>query len=152
MMHAGGEGGRTETKHDLVGGAHTAAHCFPLGDTGLDPVRAPRCSWGLGSPPAHGSSGVQGPWKVLGPWGQGLVLGMCPTAVTAEVRAGQGMLVPWMGTTRVLILGPSGEISCARVPRDPQDRVPHSQGWLCAGGGCGRWPWQRGEAAVQCQH
>lgn len=30
MPGGGQEGGRPETKHDLVGAAHTAGHCFPL--------------------------------------------------------------------------------------------------------------------------
>lgn len=144
MMHAGGrEGGQRQNMTLLA--ERTQRHIvFPSETLALILYGLHGAAGGWGGLPAHGSSGVQGPWKVLGPWGEGLMLDTCPTAVTAEVRAGQGMLVPWMGTTRVLILGPSREISCARVPRNPQERVPHGQGWLCAGGGCGRWPWSTG--------
>lgn len=116
-------GGRTETKHDLVGGAHTAAHCFPLGDAGLDPARALRRSWGLGGPAClrglrgrFGRSGVQSSWKAPRLRGSG-----------HGVREGVG----WPGNAggldkhkRVLILGAPSEISCAWVPREPPGVSP----------------------------
>lgn len=123
--------GRTETKHDLVGGAHTAAHCFPRRDTGLDPARALRRSWGLrwGGPACpwqlpgrFGRSWVPG--KHRGCWAQDRAFG---SVVRCSCRWDAGLARAhrwWLGQAQKRILGAPSEISCAWVPREPLGARP----------------------------
>lgn len=91
-----GGGGRTETKHDLVGGTHTVPHCcFPCGDAGLDAAQA---RWVLGSCLPHGRfdrNGMHGALMALGLWGSGP--GTRELQLWEDV-AGQGEPLAWTST------------------------------------------------------
>lgn len=134
----GGGGGRTETKHDLVGGAHTAAHCFPLGDAGLDLARALRCSWVLGGVlPARGGCRQvwQEPraWKAPGTWGSGHGT-QRPTTVA------------WTGTKRSGVQEPPVKPSVPGCLGRP-----HGHCWVQAVAG-GPGSWGKLQAPHQQQH
>lgn len=104
-----GGGGRPETKHDLVGAAHTAGHCFPLG-------ARPWLLLGSVAQLGAGDRGSCCPWWIQSSSGGSRMPGKLQGTQELPCCSPRGMQVAWAGTKRVRILGPAVKSGCVWVP------------------------------------